>query len=554
MAGLPAADQRLLEVASIAGAEFSTAAVAAGGEGSLEEVEERCAVLARHGHFLQESGLEHGVEPLMTTRYRFVHALYHEVLTRRVPARRRVTLHRRIGAWEEQVYASQTATRAAELAVRFTQAHDVRRAVEYRRQAAATALQRSAYHEALTHITQGLDLLKEFPDGPERLHDALRLHTLLGPLRMATEGYAAPGVQDVCAQAQALCHQCPDSPYLFPVLFGVWGFRLVRAEYCSAEALAHDLLQIAQRGQEPRQLVEAHGALGVTAFHLGDLVASRAHLAQSVGMYDAAHHQGYATLYSQDPWVGTRSWEGRALWLLGYPEQALRAGREALAYAEEIAHPFSTAFALFSLAMIHHFRRESTACHAQATRQVQLSEAQGFPFWAGTGTILVGWAVADQGQAAQGSQHLRDGLARRQAMGTVGSRPYFTALLAEVCGQGGHVQEGLDMLTAALKVGVTTGERWCEAELSRLQGELLLAHTPDQRAGEACLQQALAIARQQQAKSWELRAGMSLSRLWQRQGKRAAAYDLLAEVYGWFREGVETADLQEAQTLLEQLV
>src|SRR6266446_2301419 len=511
VASLPPPDQHLLEVASLAGPEFSTAAVVAGGDLSLEAVEERCAALARRGLFLQESGVDDAPAPLVTTRYRFVHALYQDVLARRVPARQRVTLHRSLGAWEEQVYARETAARAAELAVRFTQAHDVRRASGYRWLAAEGALQRSAYQEALGHITHGLTLLQALPEGPERWHAALRFHTVLGPVLMATQGYGAPAVHAAYAQAQALCYQCPDAPERFAVLFGVWGFHLVRAEYRSAQAHATQLLHVAEEGHEPEQLGEAQGALGVTAFYLGDLVAARAHLAQSVGTSQAAAPRKRGLLSSQDSWVAARAWEGQVLWLLGYPEQALQAGREALAAAEALAHPFSMAFALFSLALLHHFRRESAACHVQAARQVSLSEAQGFPFWIGSGLMLLGWAVAHQGQAAQGVQHLCDGFARRQALGIASSWLYAAALLTEGYERVGQGHEGVARLTAALEVGATTGERWCEAELYRWQGVLRLAHGQDAQEAEAWMQQACAVARQQQAKSLELRAALSLS-------------------------------------------
>jgi predicted ATPase len=560
VAGLPPADQRLLEVASLAGADFSTAAVAAAGELAIDEVEECCAALARHGHFLQESGMDHGPDPTGATRYRFVHALYQDVLSRRVPPRRRIALHRRLGAWEEQVYDGRTAAMAAELAVRFTHAHDVRRAIGYRQQAAETAMQRSAYHEALTHITHGLDLVQELPDVTHRLHHELRLRMSLGPALIATRGYGAPEVHETYAHAQELCRQCPDSPYLFPVLFGVWGFHLVRAEYPSALTLAHQLLQVAQRVQEPGLLVEVHGAMGVTAFYLGDFVTSRAYLRQSVEAYDAAHHRGHAALYGQDPWVASRAWEGQVLWVLGYPEQALQAGREALAYAEEIAHPFSMVFALFNLALIHQFRGESAACHAQATRLVRMSEAQGFPFWARPGKMLVGWAMANQDQTTEGTQHLRDGLAMRQAMGAARPRPYFAALLAEVSGRGGNVQAGLDVVMEALETVATTGERWCEAELYRLQGELLLqapghgSAAATNRDAEACFQAALALARQQRAKAWELRATLSVSRLWARQGKQADARELLGAMHSaWPEAGTQTVEWQAASQLLAQL-
>jgi predicted ATPase len=570
VASFTSAVQRILEVASVAGVEFSTPAVAAGGEMEIEFVEEHCAELARHGHFLQERGLVQWPDMTIGTGYRFVHALYQEVLYQRVPVRQRMAMHQRMGLRYEQAYDGQTVGMAPELALHFTQGREFRRAVLYRRQAAEIAMRRSAYQEAIAHLTHGLDILQELPDAAERLQQELTLRTSLGPALMATKGYAAAEVQAAYAQAQELCSQVPESPQLFPVLFGLWGFYLVRAEYARAQALAQQLLKVAQGTQDPGLLVEAHGALGVTAFYTGHLLASQAHLAQGLQYYDPVQHRAHALLYGQDPWVACRMWEGQVLWLLGYPDQALQCSQEAFAYAQELAHPFSTVFALYGLALVHQLRQESAACHECATMQLRLSEEQGFPFWAGPGAILLGWALAEQGHAAEGCQRLCDGLAMRQAMGAAQPRPYFSLLLAQVYGRVGKVQEALEVLRTALEGAADIGERWCEAELYRLQGELLLqatgvaqgargrpqagatVHRTESEA-EVCFQKALVLAQHQGAQGWALRATLSLSQLWARQGKQTEARHILGKMHSTLPpEGMQTADRQESSRLLAQ--
>jgi predicted ATPase len=250
------------------------------------------------------------------------------------------------------------------------------------------------------------------------------------------------------------------------------------------------------------------------------------------------------------------------LWLLGYPDQALQRGHEALTLARELADPVSLAIALCFAMWVHQFRREGRLAQERAEAAIALATEQGFTVVRANGTIFRGWALfqrsgepeAGQGHREEGIAQMRQGLAVWQATGARVFRPYGLALLAEASAHVGQIEEGLTLLGEALAVAHDTGERRWEAELHRLKGELLLGRAAGQDAeAEACLHQALAVARQQQTKSLELRAAMSLSRLWQRQGKRAEAHQLLAEVYGWFAEGFDTADLQEARALLEEL-
>jgi predicted ATPase len=244
----------------------------------------------------------------------------------------------------------------------------------------------------------------------------------------------------------------------------------------------------------------------------------------------------------------------RPLWLLGYPDQAIRRSDEALILAQELAHPFSLTYALTFAAWVHHFRREGHATHVRAEALCALAGEQGFAFFLATGTMYRGWALAEQGQSIEGIVQICEGLEAYRATGAEVDRAYFLALLAEAYGQGKQDDEGLTVLEEALALTGRQASVMWEAELHRLKGELLLARSVENQVGaEACFHEALAIARRQQAKSLELRAAMSLSRLWQLQGKCAEAYDLLAPIYGWFTEGFDTADPQEAKALLAVL-
>jgi len=252
------------------------------------------------------------------------------------------------------------------------------------------------------------------------------------------------------------------------------------------------------------------------------------------------------------------SYASWVLWLLGYPDQALRRSHEALALAQELSHPFSMAFALCFTARLHQYRREAQAARERAQAAITLSTDQEFPFWVAQGTILRGWASAALGQSEEGIAQLRQGMTTYRAAGAELSVPYWLALLAEAGGHGGQEKEGLPVLAEALAMAHRSGEQVYEAELYRLKGELTLqskVQGPQSTVEEAeeCFLKAVEIARRQKAKSLELRAVMSLARLWQQEGKRDEAWEMLAEIYGWFTEGFDTTDLQEAKTLLEEL-
>jgi predicted ATPase len=292
--------------------------------------------------------------------------------------------------------------------------------------------------------------------------------------------------------------------------------------------------------------------VGTTAFFLGELAPARAHLEHVMTLYDPQQHRSFALLYGQDPMVNSLSVAAWTLWMLGYPDQASQSTQRARILAQELSHPYSLGSALGFAAMLAQCRREAHATQEHADAMVALAAEQGFVQWLAMSTVCRGWALAAQGRREDGAAQMRQGLAMWRATGAELVRPFQLAMLAEVYGTHGHTAEGLTVLAEALAAVEKTGERFYEAELHRLQGELLLQQVnPDEDQAETCFHQALAIASHQQAKSLELRAAMSLARLWQQQGARAEASALLAPVYGWFTEGFDTADLQEATALLE---
>jgi predicted ATPase len=334
----------------------------------------------------------------------------------------------------------------------------------------------------------------------------------------------------------------------------LYGYYNVRAEYRTAQELGAQLLDLAQQVRDASMLCSAHRALGVTLFRLGAVASAHTHLAQGIALYDPQQHRATAFLHGEDAGVICRSYAAWTLWSLGYPTQGLVQNDEAVSLAQQLAHPFSLSFALSCAAVLHQLRREGYAAQECVDASIHLAKVQGFPFWIAVNASLRGWTLAQQGQTQEGIEQIIQGLMDYRATGAEINRSHLLALFAEAHGIMGQPETGLTALTEALTLVDTTGESWYEPELYRLKGELLLQQNSDTQAeAETCFHKALEIARNQQAKSFELRTATSLARLWQQQGKRQEAHDLLAPVYGWFTEGFDTTDLKDAKALLDAL-
>jgi predicted ATPase len=536
----------LAQLGATLGREFSYAllqAVSPWDEGTLQRGLHQLV----EAEFLYQQGL-----PPQAT-YRFKHALIQEAAYQSLLRSTRQRHHQHIAQVLEAHFPDLCATQPELLAQHYTEAGLLAQAIPYWQRAGQHANERSAHVEAISHLTQGLALLQSLPETVEHTQWELALQMALGPALLATKGYGAPEVETTYTRARVLCQKVGETPQLFPALWGLWIFYLTRAEHHTAHALGTQLLSLAQHHHAPDLVLEAHAALGVSSLYLGAFAAAQAHLEHGIALYDPQQHREHTFRYGQDPGMFCHSYHAWALWPLGYPIQAVQHMHAALALVPDLAHPFSRAAALHYAARVHQFRREAQLTQETVETSVTLATEQGFAFWATTGTILRGWALSAQGQGAEGIRQMRQGLTAWRATGAAISLPNWLGLLAEAYGRVEQLAEGLPLLEEALVAVHSTGERFYEAELHRLKGELLLLATDKEAEAEACFQQALAVARRQQAKSWELRAAVSLARLWHQQGKCAEAHALLAPVYGWFTEGFDTTDLQEAKTLLEEL-
>ncbi len=493
-----------------------------------------------------------GLPPRVT--YLFKHALIQDTAYQSLLKSQRQLYHQRIARVLEEGFHESKETEPELLAHHYTEAGLHEQAVGYWQGAGQRAMQHSAHVEAISHVTRGLELLRTLPDTPERPRQELDLQTILGLALMATKGMAAPEVGTAYARARELCHQVGGAPQLFQVLMGLCAFYRQRGEFQTARELGEQCLAVAQREGESMRLLEAHRALGIPLFYLGELVAARAHLEQEMALYDPLQHRSHASHYGVDPRVSCLSAVIWALWLLGYPEQALERSHDALTLAQELSHPYSLAYALQGAVRLHRFRRDVRATQERAEALLALSSEQGFAQWAAAGAMMRGWGLAEQGQAEEGIAQMRQGLQAWQGMGIEAGQPYWLALLAEAYTRLEQVEEGWRVLTAAFVLVDKNGERWWEAELHRLKGNLFLKQAvPDEHQAETCFRQALNIANRQRAKSVELRAAMSLGRLWQRQGQRTEAHELLTAIYNWFTEGFDTTDVREARALLDEL-
>jgi predicted ATPase len=544
---LPSDQQRLLQAAAVIGKNISVSLLQTITALSEETLSRDIAHL-QTTEFLSAAG----GQPAPT--YTFRHILIQETAYQSLPTGTRRQYHQRIADALADQFPGLTETQPATLAYHYTEAGCTEQAIAAWQRAGQQAAERSAHVEAIAHFSQGLALLQELPDTPDRVQRELRLQTSLGPALMATKGFAAPEVERAYARAHELCQQMGDTPQLFEVLRGLWRFYGVRAAFDTTQALGEQLLSLAQRSQDPALLLEAHLALGNGLFWCGDLVSAQAHLEQVIALYDPQRHRAHAFRYGLDPGVVGLSYAAQALWLSGYPDQALKRNAEALTLAHALPHPHTLAHALGFAASFYQFRRETPAVAEYVEAVMALSREQEFAQWSAWGAMLRGWVLVEQGQGVVGMTHMRQGLEAFDDIGAALGRPYWLALLAEAGGRVGQEETGLRALAEALETIQTSGERRWEAEIYRLKGQLLLASgaTHGDEA-EACFQRALEVARRQQAKSLELRGAVSLSHLWRRQGREVEARQQLGTVYGWFTEGFATADLQAAQALLAEL-
>jgi predicted ATPase len=565
---LPAREKELLQMLAVIGKEFRFGLAQRVAEHPEEELHGLLSGLQAREFIYEQPAFP---EP----EYTFKHALTQEVAYGSVLAARRQVLHERTAQAIEDVFRYNLDAQYAELAHHYSRTDNVAKAVEYLRLAGTQAAKRGAYEEAIAQLSRGLELVQELPEGVEREQHELLLQLALGPALRITKGFTAPEVEKAYGRAAEICTRVGEGPQLWQALFGLWLFYYVRADLERACGLAEQLLQSARPSGDAWGLFRGHQAAGMTLYYQGELSAAREHLQEAFDL-DGPLRQRLDTLPYEavDGLVVNRGFRAYALNNLGYPDQAVRASRESVALAQEIRRPFALAQALLHDGVLHRDLGDVEVVRERAEAAIALATEHGFYQILVFGTLLRGCAVADGGQIEAGITEMRGALDLMRAAGAELGRPYFTGILAEAYGKAGQPAQGMALIEEAVDCMNRTGQRLYEAELQRMKGDLLLAVSRDTQAeAEDCFRHAVDCARRQSAKSWELAAALSLSRLWRGQGKNEEARTLLAEIYGWFTDtsagpvlrspaeggglrsagGFETRDLKEAKALLEEL-
>jgi predicted ATPase len=551
-------DQRMLEAASVAGAEFSAVTVAAALEEGVIKVEGCCEELARRRQFLQAIRTSESPDRPAAARYGFIHALYQNALYHRIPMARRSQLHRRIGECEEASMGERAGEIAAELAMHFEQGRDFDRAVNYLQHAADNANRAFAYQEAVMLARRGIELFRKLPDTDGRDRRELALQMSLCMAMPVTLGYGAAEVGKTYNRARELCERLGDGFQLFRALRGLRNYHLYRAEFEESHEICERLLSLARSSEDDVLLVQSHHAFGVTLIHLGEFAAAMEQCEQGMALYDPRQRHYHISDHMFDPEVALRCSGAWAQWFLGYPDQALSKIREALVLAQDSRHPENICLTTFYATFLHQLRRESQRTLELAESLIAQACEYGLVAWSAIGTSLRGLALVELGYRSEGITQIRHSFAAHGETGSEIARLHFRSLLAEALMKDNQVEESLALVDDALGAALRIGGYHFLAELYRLKGELRLKlglriEGSGLKEAEELFHQSIQIARRQSAKSLELRAVLSLSHLWQRQNKIEKARQTLLETYNWFTEGFDTEDLKEARALLEEL-
>jgi predicted ATPase len=468
---------------------------------------------------------------------------------------RRRTLHGRIVAAIERLYADRLGEQIERLAHHALRSEVPLKAVPYLYEAGTRAAQRCAIGESVAYLRQGLDLAAKLPRHGDQLRLELRLLLALGPSLQQMHGFGAPDVEATYLRARELCEQVGEPADLFQALWGLWLYTLGGGRFNEGPRIADELLTLAERLGDRVLLLEAHHALSPTTLWRGELVAALGHSEQGMALYDQEQHRSLAFHYGgHDPGVCCQMHSALALWTLGYPAAAVERGRVGVTLARTLAHPSSLANALPFLGAIHQLRGDVDQVQELAGSLIDVSAAHGLAQWLGFGRILERWTQTERSHGDASVAQLRSAVDEYRLKRNNLWLRYFLALFAAALLKVGALDEGLTIVTGALEEADEDGGHFWDAEFHRLRGELLLARDPsDASHAEAAFQRALVIAADQKAKSWELRTTVSLSRQWRRHGKREAAGRLLRGIHDWFTEGYDTQDLRDAKTLLDEL-
>ena len=558
-------DRRLLIAASVQGCEFDSAIVAKVAGVDPADVEERLAILDRDYAFVRLVDEGEFPDKTLTMRYRFVHALYQNALYGSLRPTRRVQLNAAVAGALKGYYGGQITGVASELASLYESAREYAQSAEYYLIAAQSAARVFAQAETAVLAERGLRMLKALPESDEGAGRELTLQITLGAALMSIKGFGAAEVKQTYLRARQLAQQLKDDKQLFQVQFGLSITHLVRAEYDEARAQAEGCLRLAERADDPARIVQSDWLLALSLQHLGEFASACKHLAKSIESYKPQEHS-QALIYGA---ILNRAHLARLRLYLGYSVQAQELIDKALDLAGGARNPIGPVNTYSIAAFMDVFSRKPQKVQEWADAMISCAEEHGLPYYGAVGSIMRGWALVMQGNVSDGIGLMRAGLAACEATGTQQHHASYLVFLADALAAASRIEEGLEALERATEAVHRTKEHFYEAELYRIKGELILKSEPSpetvaknaqattgnlQSEAESCFHNAIEIARHQNAKGMELRAATSLARLWQLQGKRQEARRLVEEIYCWFTEGFDAADLKDAKALLDELL
>jgi predicted ATPase/class 3 adenylate cyclase len=554
--------QLALKVASVIGRVFAFRILR-----EVHPIERDKLALPLHLKSLERLDLTPLESPEPDLAYIFKHVITQEVAYNLMAFAQRRQLHQAVAEWYERTHSSELTPFFPILAHHWRMVVEdqradpaiVSKAIEYLHKAGEQAVHRSANAEAINHLKIALDLLATLPEAPERDRQELRLQLALSHPLMAARGYSALETIQTVNRACLLAGRLGDTAHIFSLLYGQWVNHHVRSDHPEARKIAAQFLTLAQQQTDTGHILLGHRLIGYTLIAMGEFQPAYVHLEQALALYNPHQHRSMAFRYGQDAGITAQVLLALALGCLGYPDQALQSSHQAVAAAHKLNHANTLGYVLAHACLVYQFHRDVGSVAASVQTLVPLCQQQSLPLWLGVATSMEGWVMVERGQLEAGIARLRQGMVDLLATGSRLLHPHLSVWLAEGYAALGQMTEALDLISEALEFVRQTDGHWWEAEIYRLKGELLLKdegrilRVKDKESPEACFLKAIEVARRQKAKSLELRATVSLAGLWQVQGRKEEARQVLVEVYNWFTEGFDTADLREARALLEKL-
>jgi predicted ATPase len=539
------ATREVVQISAALGRSFSHELVSAVAQMPQQQIDDALAQLVG-----AELIFQRGVAP--DAEYRFKHALVQDAAHGTLLCSQRRQLHHRISEVLEGKFAEIVETQPDLLARHCAEAGVVDKAVRYLLKAGQQAIARGAVTEAVVQLQKGLELLATLPNDPERGRQELPLRVALGVALETSKGFAAPETGRAYARAHELCTQLGDTATLMSVLSGQGAFHFTRGEYIAARECAENLLRLSQKQDNSGGMLLGHLSTGLSLHFLGEFASSSHHIERALAIYPSETHR--RPQRSVDGKVTALSYLAHNLFRLGRQDQAVSQAEQAVLWGRTLRHSHSLAYALWHAAALHLLRCDEKAACDVLEEAAAIATHQGFAFWSAYCTEIRGYVLVTRGEAAKGLALARKGHEGVKATGALIGETWRLSLLATCCKHADQPDEAMDLLTSALDVAERRHECFVEAELHRLKGEWLLAYRQTEPAeAELCFERALAVAQKQGARTYQLRAATSLARLWLAQGKRDKARDLLAPIYNWFTEGLDTPILREARVTLEKL-